>query len=183
MTRSQIKLIEVDSGNEIPAAPDNLVLLTSAKLGWSGITVELHDLAPIELPEHFVEGHRLMVAMQAGQSIPFEWKNNGRWHQRWLKPGDFSLQTQGDVNAPRWNRNLKILATALEPKFIGRVFQDSLPSDNIAFYERRCETDPVIQRFGEYFINELKDSSYTGKLFGESLGMASALHLLEKMEI
>jgi AraC family transcriptional regulator len=179
MPNSKIKLIEARSGTEIPAAPDNFVLQSSAALGWRGITVELHNLAPMELPEHFVEGHRLMVAVQAGAPIEFEWKSGGRWNQRLLKTGDFSLQTHGELNAPRWKTNLKILAIAIEPQFIGNIFQDVLP-ETIGFQERRCETDPTVARFAAHFKNELENTSYTGKLYGESLAMAFSFHLLEK---
>lgn len=180
MPHSQIKLLEVETKREIPAAPESAVLLSSADLGWNGITVELHELAPSELPEHFVEGHRLMVAVQAGAPIPFEWKDGNTWRQKLLKTGDFSLQSDGSPNAPRWAENLKILAIAIEPAFVGRLFQEAIPTDKIAFLERRCESDETIARFAAHFKNELENQTYAGKLYGESLSMAFALHLLER---
>lgn len=180
MPKSRIKLLEIRTRREIPAAPESAVLQSSGSLGWRGITVELHKLAPAEMPEHFVEGHRLMVAVQAKKPIPFEWKQNGSWKKRPLKTGDFSLQTHGSPNAARWTENLEILAVALEPKFVGRIFQDSIYADRIAFQERRCEFDAGIARFAAHFKNELENMSYQGNLYGESLAMAFTLHLLEK---
>jgi AraC family transcriptional regulator len=180
MPKSRIKLIDFASGDLIAAAPENSVLQSSAALGWRGLTVELHNLAPTELPEHFVEGHRLMVAVQTGKPISFEWKEKSRWKQKILKAGDFSLQTHGEPNAPRWFEKLKILAVAIEPKFIGNFFRDSIQPEKIAFRERRCETDATIARFAAHFKAELENNAYTGKLYGESLAMAFSLHLLEQ---
>ncbi|MBD2033935.1 hypothetical protein H6F76_02565 [Leptolyngbya sp. FACHB-321] len=51
------------------------------------------------MPEHYIEGHRLMV--QVGEPTAFEWKEDDRWRQTTLKPGDFCLQSHGETNAPR----------------------------------------------------------------------------------
>lgn len=181
MLDSRIKLLEAETQREIPAAPQNSVLLSSASLGWSdAIAVELHELAPAEMPEHFVEGHRLMVAVETEKAIPFEWKDANRWRQKLLKPGDFSLQTHGSLNAPRWPENLKILAIALDLDFVGRIFADAVQPEKIRFRERRCESDAGVARFAAHFQNELKNNQYAGRLYGESLAMAFSLHLLER---
>jgi AraC family transcriptional regulator len=179
MLHSQIKLIEVASGSEFPAALNKAVLLSSAQLGWRGIKVESHNLAPMQMPEHYVEGHRLMVAV--GKPILFEWKEDSQWRHKQFNTGDFCLQTHGDVNAPRWTESLDIIAIALEPEFVSRAFRDaSSPPVNIAFETERCVTDPDIARFAARLKNELKSASYAGRLYGESLAIAFALHLIEK---
>lgn len=178
MPKSRIKILEIETRREIPAAPDSSVLLSSESLGWRGFNVELHNLAPTEMAEHQIEQHRLMI--QVGKPILFEWKNGSRRQQKQFTTGDFSLQTHGDLNAPRWTENLEIIAVALEPQFIGRIFQDSVQSDKIAFQTRRCESDETIARFARLFKDELENPSYAGKLYGESLAMAFSFHLLER---
>lgn len=180
MPKSRIKLIDSASRRFVPAAPEKAVLQSSAGLGWRGLTVELHDLAPTELPEHFVDGHRLMIAVQTGKPISFEWWEKSDWKSKILKAGDFSLQTHGELNAPRWFEQLKILAIAIGTKFVENIFRDLIQPEKIAFRARRCETDSTIARFAAHFKTELEDNLYTGKLYGESLAMAFALHLLEQ---
>jgi hypothetical protein len=54
-------------------------VLKANSAGWRGITVELHRIPSTEFPEHYIEGHRLMV--QVGAPTTFEWKrviNGGR---------------------------------------------------------------------------------------------------------
>jgi len=83
---SRIKLIDIASGSLIPAAPENSVLLSSAKLGWHSLTVELHNFAPTELPAHFVDGHRLMVAVQAGRASRLNGEKNHIRSKRFSNP-------------------------------------------------------------------------------------------------
>ncbi len=178
MPNSQIKLVNTSSGKLIPAAPNDAVLLTSANLGWRGFDVELHKFASTEIPEHQIKCHRLMI--QVGKPVLFEWKTGGRLRRKQLNTGDFSLQTNGELNAPRWTGDLKIIAVALEPDFIERIFQDALVREKIAFQERRCESDANVARFAAHFKDELENATFAGILYGESLAMALSLHLLEK---
>lgn len=179
MLESRIKLIDVSSHSEMPAAPQQAVLSSSADLGWRGIEVELHDLPPTELPEHICLGHRLLI--HVGKPILFEWKSDGsRLHRKELKTGDFCLQAHGEPNAPRWNENLKMIAVALDPKFVESVFRDLPSAVGIGFRERRCESDPLVTDFATRLLTEVQNSSYQGKLYGESLAMAFSLHLLER---
>lgn len=178
MPSSKIRLIERASGNKFPAAPEGTVLFSSANVGWSGITVELHRIPPLELPEHYVEGHRLLVQM--GKPARFEWHDSSRWRQVVLKPGDFCLQTHGELNTPRWQDNLEFLAIALDPAFVNQIFQDTKLPDAVGFQQRRGEFDPAIAHFALHFKAELESSHYSGVLYGESMGLAFALHLLEQ---
>ena len=177
MSDSQIQLVNSQTGNIFPAAPDGSVLFLSRNAGWQGITVEFHQISALELPEHYIDGHRL--AVNIGQPVHYEWKERNHWRQTLLKPGDFCLQTHGDLNFPRWWGNFKFLAIALEPKFVDQAFQDTGVSENINFQTRRGEADATIVEFTHRFKIELASGSYCGALYGESLAVAFALHLIE----
>lgn len=177
MLDSQIQLVNRQTGDIFPAAPDGNVLLSSVKSGWQGITVELHQISSLELPEHYIDGHRL--AVNIGQPVQYEWKEGNRWRRTILNPGDFCLQTHGDVNFPRWWGNFEFLAIALDPAFICQAFQDTGASKNISFLSRRGEADVTISDFTHRFRTELAAGSYCGALYGESLATAFVLHLIE----
>ena len=178
MSDSQIQLINSQTGNIFPSAPDGSVLFSSVNAGWQGITVEFHRIPSLELPEHYIDGHRLAVNM--GRPVHYEWKEGSHWHQTLLKPGDFCLQTHGDLNFPRWWGDFEFLAIALDPKFVSRAFQDTGVSENINFLTRRGEADATIASFTHYFKTELVSGSHYGTLYGESLAVAFALHLIEQ---
>lgn len=177
MLGSQIRLIDRRSGDIFPAAPDEGVLCSSVDAGWQGTIVEWHRIAPLELPEHYIDGHRL--AINIGPPVPYEWKVDNHWHQTTLQPGDFCLQSHGEVNFPRWRDKFEFLAIALPPEFVSRAFQDSGIPENVGFQTRRGASDAVIADFAQSFQRELTSGSYGGALYGESMAVAFALHLLE----
>ncbi|MBD0269338.1 MAG: helix-turn-helix transcriptional regulator [Cyanobacteria bacterium Co-bin8] len=181
MPGSQIQLINSLTGDVFPAAPDGGVVHSSASAGWRGITVELHRISPLELPEHYIDGHRL--AINVGQPVHYEWKEGGHWRETVLTPGDFCLQTHGDLNFPRWWHNFEFLAVALAPEFVDQAFQDTGVPDTIGFQVRRGETDALIAAFARRFKQELEAGSYCGALYGESLAVAFALHLIEQHSV
>lgn len=178
MPNSHIQLIDRQSGERFPAAPDKSVLYSSVNAGWQGIIVELHRISPLELPEHYINGHRL--AVNIGQPIHYEWQEGGRWRQTILQPGDFCLQTHGELNFPRWRDDFEFLAIALAPDFIYQSFHETGVSESMRFQTRRGESDAAIADFACRFKRELESGSYCGALYGQSLAIAFALHLLER---
>ncbi len=181
MSKSKIQLVNSKTKNIFAAAPDEGVIFSSADVGWRGITIELHRISPQEMPEHYIEGHRLAINLR--QSVRYEWKDGSRWRQTILKPGDFCLQTHGEINFPRWRENFEFLAIALAPEFVSQAFQDTGLSENIVFQERRGEFDPIIANFTHRFKAELELESYCGVLYGESLALAFALYLIESHSV
>ena len=177
MPGSQIQLVNRQSGDIFPAAPDQGVVYSSVDIGWQGIIVEFHRISPLELPEHYIDGHRL--AINIGQPIHYEWKEGNRWQQIILQPGDFCLQTHGELNFPRWRDDFEFLAIALTPEFVSQAFQEAGVPENIGFQTRRGASDTAIADFAHHFKRELESGSYCGSLYGESLAVAFALHLLE----
>lgn len=177
MSRSKIQLIDRQTGEKFAAAPDSGVLCSSADLGWRGITIELHRIASLEMPEHYIEGHRL--AINVGQPVQFDWKEGSRWQTTLLKPGEFCLQTHGEINFPRWQGKFEFLAIALNPHFVAQAFQDTSVAENCSFQTRRGSYDSTIADFSHRFKRELETRSYCGRLYGESLALAFALHLVE----
>jgi AraC family transcriptional regulator len=129
------------------------------------------------MPEHYIEGHRLAINLR--QSVQYEWKDGSRWRQTILKPGDFCLQTHGEINFPRWRGNFEFLAVALAPEFVSQAFQDTSVSEHVVFQERRGEFDATIANFTHRFKTELELKSNYGVLYGESLALAFALYLIE----
>jgi AraC family transcriptional regulator len=178
MSDSQIQLVHSQTGNIFPAAPNGSVLFSSVPAGWQGITVECHRISALELPEHYIDGHRL--AVNIGQPVHYEWKEGNAWRQKLLQPGAFCLQTHGDLNFPRWWGDFEFLAIALDPTFVKQAFQETGVSDNIRFQTRRGAADAAIADFTHHFKTELVSGSYCGALYGESLALAFALHLIEQ---
>ncbi|MBW4598124.1 MAG: hypothetical protein KME29_00550 [Calothrix sp. FI2-JRJ7] len=66
---SSINLINPQTGQRFPSAPNNSVVLSSFQAGWrQNLTLEVQRLKPVELPEHYIEGHRLIINL-GGQYV------------------------------------------------------------------------------------------------------------------
>jgi AraC family transcriptional regulator len=103
----------------------------------------------MEMQDHYLVGHRLVVS--TGAPVPFGWKENGRIRETVMKPGQFSLQTHGDMNAPRWSSVFEFVAIALDPTFTAEIAGAALAPEKIEFEAKRSRSDPVIAQFAERF--------------------------------
>ena len=173
---SRIALIDARTAKPYPSAPDGSVRLSSAEFGWRGVEIELHRIGPMEMQDHYLVGHRLVVS--TGAPVPFGWKENGRIRETVMKPGQFSLQTHGDMNAPRWSSEFEFLAIALDPTFTAEIAGAALAPEKIEFEAKRSRSDPVIAQFAESFRAELAAGNPAGVVYSEALTIAFVLHLL-----
>jgi len=182
VSASDIKLVDVTRGETFPPAPAASVLSSSAPLGWRGIVVEVHRLAPQELPEHYVVGHGLAVGV-GKRPIRFGWRGGKGWRDGVLNPGECHLLTHGDLNTPRWLDTFDEVTLVLDPQFVADVVRDGLPADRIELATQRSMHDPTIVRYTEAFRSELVAGAPNGLLYADTLAVGFALHLLSNHAI
>ena len=178
MPQSLIHNVERQTGQIIPAATEESVVLTSASRGWKGPAVELHDIAAAEQPEHYVRTHRLML--HVGRPTQIEWREGGgSWKRTVLNPGHSSMLTDGSINQPRWHDPLKVVAIGLDPVFLEGAFGDAIfGGHKIEFTPLWGTLDPTLARFAEMFHRELADPQFAEALFGETVAIAFARYLM-----
>lgn len=172
---SSINLIDPQTGQRFPAAPDRAVVLSSAQAGWhKNLTLEVHRLMPMELPEHYIEGHRLIINL--GGPVRFGWRASGRTHETILPPGGLCLQSDGETNAPFWQDEMTVAAVAISPQFITTLLEDRAPAAVDTFAELRCVPDTLSYDYARALSSELATPGEP--LYAETLSIAFVLHLL-----
>ena len=179
---SGIALVDLTSGESFPCAPAGSVLMSSVPLGWRGIVVECHLLAPRELPEHYVVGHGVSVSTSK-RSIPFGWRGGKGWRAGVINPGEFHLLTHGAPNAPRWLQAFDQMSLVLDRRFVADLVRDGLPAERVEFATQRSARDPTIARYARAFRNELAAGGVNGLLYAETLAVGFALHLLSRYAV
>lgn len=179
---SDIKLVDITTGQPFPAAPRGSVRLSSVPLGWRGIVVEQHYLEPQELPEHYVAGHGLSVST-GEEPIAFGWKDCKGWREGVINPGEFHMLTNGELNAPRWLEPFDEVSLVLEPGFVADIVQDGLAADRIEFATQRSTFDSTVARYTHAFRSEVAAESVNGLLYAETLTVGFALHLLSNYAV
>lgn len=168
--KSYIHITQTDNCKDLPAAPDSAVLLSSAD-NWTGIKVEHHILPPSEMPEHLVQEHRLIINI--GKPLNFEWKTGNKWQWKHYKTGDFTMLSHGEIHTPRWDKVFDFIAIALSPEYTDRLIE----IHDFFFSPQRVITDNLIYQLSLKFFDELKQGNFAGKVYGESLSTAFAIHL------
>lgn len=172
---SSINLINPQTRQRFPAAPDKSVVLSSSQAGWcQDLILEVHRLMPMELPEHYLEGHRLIINL--GGAVRFGWRSDGRTNEAVFPPGGLCLQSDGETNAPYWQDEMTVAAVAVSPEFITTLLEDRAPAAIDTFVERRCVFDTVSYDFAKALSSELATPSEP--LYAETLSIAFVLHLL-----
>ncbi|GAB1543225.1 AraC family transcriptional regulator [Scytonema sp. NUACC21] len=172
---SNINLIDPKTGQRFPSAPDRSVVLSSVQAGWRDrLTLEVHRLTPMELPEHYIEDHRLIINL--GGSVRFGWRTGGRTHEAILPPGGFCLQSNGETNTPFWQDEMTVAAIAIKPAFIETILEDRTPDAIDTFAERRCIGDELAYNYARAIASELATPGEP--LYAETLSLAFTLHLL-----
>lgn len=172
---SSINLINPQTGQRFPSAPDRSVVLSSTDIGWrQALTLEVHRLMPMELPEHYIEGHRLIINL--GGSVRFGWRTGGRTHETILPPGGLCLQSDGETNAPFWRDEMTVAAVAISPELIATILEDRARPAIDTFVERRCIPDTLSYDYARALSSELATPGEP--LYAEALSIAFTLHLL-----
>lgn len=179
---SDIKLVGVADGQTFPLVTGESVLSSSGPLGWRGIVVERHRLKAQEMPQHYIKGHGLMISA-AKRPVVFGWKENGRWLEASLNPGEFHLVTDGGFSSPRWPETFDTFTISLDSGFVADVVRDDLPADRIEFATQRGVFDQAVASYVGAFCSELESESSNGLLYAETLTIGFTLHLLSNYAV
>ncbi len=119
----------------------------------------------------------------AKRPVVFGWKENGRWHEGPLNPGEFHLVTDGGFSAPRWPETFETVTISLDAGFAAEVAIEGLPADRIEFATQRALFDRTIALYAEAFCSELESDSSNGLMYAETLTIGFVLHLLSNYAI
>ncbi|MDX2234431.1 MAG: AraC family transcriptional regulator [Hyphomonadaceae bacterium] len=172
---SAISLKHAHSGAEFPSAPTGSVVLSTAASGWrTGLVLEVQRIAPLELPEHGLMDHRLMVNL--GGPTRFGVRRGGRIIETVLPTAGFSLQSAGDCNAPFWRDELTLAAVAIEPALVARLLEERAPPPSRTFRETRHVHEPQAYAYARSIAAEL--ATPTEPLWAETLSLSFTLYLL-----
>lgn len=172
---SGIALIDPRTGRPYPSAPVGAVVLSSGAAGWrDDFVLEVQRIAPTELSEHVLRDHRLLVNL--GGPTRFGVRTGGRVLETLLPTGGFSIQSDGDTNAPFWRDELTLAAVAIKPALVERLLEDRAPAAADTFRETRHVPEPRAYAFVREMAAEL--ATPTEPLWAETLALSFTLHLL-----
>lgn len=153
------------------------VLLSSGKTAWDGILLEHLQLPPLDISQVSAVGTHL--TMQLGTPKTVELKVNGRFSRKQLLPGNVCITPIQHLHSIRWQCSLEVLTMTLEPTFVAQAVQESINPDRVELLMQRGQKDPLIREILFALKAELEAGCPSGRLYGEAMGTALAVHLLK----
>jgi AraC family transcriptional regulator len=179
----RILMAEVASGTLRPAAHPDWLVLSSGHAPWrDSLLVEQYRRPPFEAPEHCPHAHH--VCIRLGPSSILEWWIAGeRPRRQRVTPDDVHLTSAG---VPMWYRlqePSEILMLALAPSFIQHAAHEFTGAGPVELRNQRAIRDAPILHLGLALQAELEAGCPAGRLYGEGLATALAIHLLQRYAV
>jgi AraC family transcriptional regulator len=131
-------------------------------------------MPPHEYEEHRTIDHQLMINL--GAPVRLGWLEDDRRHEASFATGALCIQSDGDSNAPRWDRELVIATASIPPALVAALLGDHTPDVSETFPKQHCAVAPIAHAYVCTLAGEL--SSPTEPLYAQTLAHAFVLHLL-----
>ena len=178
MKSEQLSAIHVASGNLVPMSSKPPIL--SSTNHWNGIVLEQHYLPAFECPELCLQQHSINIWL--GNSCQIDWRlAGGRLHSTQMMRGLVNVTPKGIPTQARWHQEIKFLLVSFDSSLFKRIADETIVRSyrTIEIIPQRGVCDRQILHLGMALKIELEAGCPSGKLYGESVAIALAAHLLK----
>lgn len=176
MSIAQMKTAN-QSANHCQAGHSGQTLLSSGKTAWEGISLEHICFPAIDISDVIAIGHHL--TLQLGTPKTVELKVNGKFSRQRMIPGNVCITPVQHLHGIRWQSEMEVLSMTLEPSFVIKALQESVNPERVELVMHRGQNDPLIREILLALKVELEAGCPSGRLYGEAMGTALAVHLLK----
>lgn len=156
---------------------ETVLLSSSEKAAWEGISLEHLHFPASDISDVTAMSHHL--TLQLGTPKTVELKASGKFSRQQMIPGNVCITPAQHLHAIRWQSDMEVLTMTLEPTFIMQALQESVNPDRVELIMHRGQNDPLIREILLALKVELETGCPSGRLYGEAMGTALAVHLLK----
>ncbi|NJR20900.1 MAG: helix-turn-helix transcriptional regulator [Richelia sp. CSU_2_1] len=153
-------------------------ILASKRSGWRGIFFNHYDHPPHESPEFEYAQHIIGVTGR-GHPIQSEHRFEGQVQTCYCQPGDVLFIPAKIGYSSLWKQGGEFSLIGFFPAFFDRTVNESVRVKQIELIPQIGRTDPFVQQVGIALKADVEANHPAGRLFGESLATALAIHLLK----
>jgi AraC family transcriptional regulator len=176
---SRIHVVDVASGTLRPAVHADWLVLASDHAPWQdSLLVEQHHRPPFEGPEHALHAHLINIRLSPPSLLEW-WIAGERPRRQLVTPGDVHLTSAGVPTRNRVQEPFETLALALAPDFVQHAAHEYVRTDRLELVNQRAIRDAQLLHLGLALQAELAADCPGGRLYGEALATALAVHLLQ----
>lgn len=168
-------LSNTDNAAPFPATPP---VLSSQVIQWQGFTLNYFDHPPAAIEEYVPSQHLLRI-MDTG-AVYHEWKASGSGGAAPLNQGEMIFCPAEVPARILWNHQAQFTLLQFDPTFIQQLIDETDGLERADLTPNCQFFDSVIETIVQALIIDLRENSPMGRLYGDALGMALAVHLLRQ---
>jgi AraC family transcriptional regulator len=161
------------SGPVFPAGP----AAASVSAAWNGVVLEYHRAPAMELEEHDIPEHHLVVRL--GSTLKLTWKEGGADKSKLLFPGTVSLYPAGPVSRCFWKQPSELLLFSIPRDFLAHIAGDDKP---VELRPCRGMEDGLVLEIARA-LNCCARRPSSRSLYAETLVITLGAHLLQTLSV
>jgi AraC family transcriptional regulator len=173
--RSSISIHDPANGNPLQVPPDANIVWSSAA-NWHGLTAEQYRFfKAFETPEFDSLDHHIVLRLSPPALV--EVRIDGKENRQMHGPGDLSLFPAGVPRRVRTKQAHEVLIIAVSQTLIQAASDSNRARIDLVQHPRF--RNGQIEHLGRALKTEAESNYMSGALYGESLGLALAAHLVK----
>src|SRR5215469_674897 len=167
--------IRVRQGQECVALAPGVPTLSSAQFSCEGALLERHAHGAHTTERHQHLSH--FVQLHLSEPAPFFWRSEGKQGNKIVGPGSIIVVSRGTEDSVSFPKAVRRILLNLEPNVLQQAFPDSDTGRDAELIPQWGVQDPQVEHILRALEADLEAGLPGGKLFGESLLCALAVHL------
>jgi len=181
--QSDIPVLRATDDEVLPGNPRSRVILSSAAANWHNLIVEEHHIPYLEWNGGKFVHH--VVGVNLGKPVFSEVKTRGRFRRVLNKTGSISVFPSHHSHFARMNLGKNGVAHALfvvtEPALVNEVATNlGVHPDSVELVGQHGVIDPALLHIAMALRDGLRVGRAADAMYGESLSLALAVHLLRR---
>ena len=150
--------------------------LSSADVRWSGLALEDYSVPALVIPKHEHVEHFVHIVLRG--SVKYQVSTRGKTLEFQAKPGTTFILPQGTIDEVIWSGPTHRIAVAVHPRLLVSALDQTMQGNDIELTEHWNLLDPQIMAVLLALTTDLNQGSPAGRLYGDTLASALAIHLL-----
>jgi AraC family transcriptional regulator len=167
--------IHARRGGEYAALEPDAPTLSSAQSPWEGALLERHAHGSRTADRHQHLSH--FVCLQLSEPAPVVWCSQGKQGNKIIGPGSIVVASRGTEHSVSFPRPMKRILLNLEPSVLQDAFPENDTGHDVELIEQWAVPDPQVEYILRALEADLEAGAPGGRLFGDSLLCALAVHL------
>jgi len=158
----------------VPLVP-GIPTLSSANSPWGGALLERHAHGPYSAAKHQHLSH--FLCLHLSEPAPVVWRSQGTQGSTIVETGSLFVLSRGTEDAVTFPNAVRRILLNLEPSVFERTLPDHQSGYDVELVNHWGVQDPQVEHILRALEADLECGIPSGRLFGESLLCALAVHL------